>query len=116
MIKHIRATSALAISALALGIALPTSSFAQGTMDHGKMGMSQPPSMTDGEVKKVDQAAGKVTIKHGDIKHMDMPGMTMVFTAKDKAMLSSVKAGDKVKFMVVNEGGKMVLTDIQPAP
>ncbi len=41
--------------------------------------------------------------------------MTMVFTAKDKAMLASVKAGDKVKFMVVNEGGKMIVTDIQPA-
>ena len=46
---------------------------------------------------------------------VDMPGMTMVFAAKDKAMLASVKAGDKVKFMVVNEGGKMVVTDIQPA-
>ena len=58
---------------------------------------------------------GKVTIKHGEIKHMDMPGMTMVFTAKDKSLLSNVKPGDKVKFMVVNEGGKMVVTDIQPA-
>lgn len=105
----------LAISALALGMALPVGSFAQSTMDHGKMGMSQPASMTDGEVKKVDQDAGKVTIKHGEIKHMDMPGMTMVFTAKDKAMLAAVKAGDKVKFMVVSEGGKMVLTEIQPA-
>jgi Cu/Ag efflux protein CusF len=58
---------------------------AQTTMDHGKMDMSQPAaSMTEGEVKKVDIEAGKVTIKHGPIKHMDMPGMTMVFTAKDK--------------------------------
>ncbi|MDO9286692.1 MAG: copper-binding protein [Aquabacterium sp.] len=109
MIKQI-----LAISALALGVAMPASSFAQAAMDHGKMGMAQAAEMTSGEVKKVDQEAGKVTIKHGDIKHMDMPGMTMVFTAKDKALLASVKAGDKVKFMVVNDGGKMVLTDIQP--
>jgi len=71
--------------------------------------------MTEGEVKKVDIEAGKVTIKHGEIKHMDMPGMTMVFTAKDKNLLGKVKPGDKVKFMVVNEGGKMVVTDIQPA-
>jgi Cu/Ag efflux protein CusF len=85
-------------------------------MDHGKMDMSQASaSMTDGEIKKVDQSTGKVTIKHGEIKHMDMPGMTMVFTAKDKSLLSNVKPGDKVKFMVVNEGGKMVVTDIQPA-
>ena len=46
---------------------------------------------------------------------MDMPGMTMVFTPKDKSLLGKVKPGDKVKFMVVNEGGKMVVTDIQPA-
>lgn len=109
MIKQV-----LAISALAFAAALPVSSFAQATMDHSKMDVSKPAAMTDGEVKKVDQEAGKVTIKHGDIKHLDMPGMTMVFTAKDKALLGPVKAGDKVKFMVVNEGGKMVLTDIQP--
>jgi Cu/Ag efflux protein CusF len=105
----------LAIAALAFAAALPTSSFAQAAMDHGKMGMADAAAMTDGEVKKVDQETGKVTIKHGEIKHMDMPGMTMVFTAKDKALLAKVKAGDKVKFMVVNEGGKMVVTDIQPA-
>jgi len=106
----------LAISALAMGTSMPMGSIAQTMMDHGKMDMSQASaSMTDGEIKKVDQATGKVTIKHGEIKHMDMPGMTMVFTAKDKSLLSNVKPGDKVKFMVVNEGGKMVVTDIQPA-
>jgi Cu/Ag efflux protein CusF len=106
----------LAISALAMGTFTPMGSFAQTMMDHGKMDMSQASaSLTDGEIKKVDQSTGKVTIKHGEIKHMDMPGMTMVFTAKDKSLLSNVKPGDKVKFMVVNEGGKMVVTDIQPA-
>ncbi|MYZ51433.1 copper-binding protein [Malikia spinosa] len=104
----------LAVTALAMGIALPMSSFAQATMDHSKMDMASP-SMTDGEVKKVDLEAGKVTIKHGHIMHMDMPGMTMVFTAKDKALLANLKPGNKIRFMVVNEGGKMVVTDIQPA-
>lgn len=104
------------VSALALGIALPVSSMAQTTMDHSKMDMSQPAaSMTEGEVKKVDLEAGKVTIKHGPIKNMDMPGMTMVFTAKDKGLLANVKPGDKIQFMVVNEGGKMVVTEIQAA-
>lgn len=79
------------------------------------MSTSLAAAMTEGDVRKVDQDAGKVTIKHGDIKHLDMPGMTMVFTAKDKSLLANVKPGDKVKFMVVNEGGKMVVTDIQPA-
>lgn len=106
-----------AVSALAMGITLPVSSMAQTTMDHSKMDVSQPAmSMTEGEVKKVDIEAGKVTIKHGPIKHMDMPGMTMVFTAKDKALLTNVKLGDKVQFMVVNESGKMVVTAITPVP
>ena len=102
--------TALAITAFAIS---PVS--AQMNMDQGKVGMSATPSMTDGEVRRIDKDAGKITIKHGEIKHMDMPGMTMVFTAKDKSLLSNVKPGDKVKFMVVNEGGKMVVTDIQPA-
>ena len=104
----------LAVTALAMGVALPLSGFAQANMDHSKMDMVTP-SMTDGEVKKVDLEMGKITIKHGHIMHMDMPGMTMVFTAKDKAVLTNIKSGDKIRFMVVNEGGKMVVTDIQPA-
>jgi len=105
----------LAISALAMGIAMPVSSFAQATMDHGKMDMSQASdSMTDGEVKKLDPDNGKVTLKHGDIKNLDMPGMTMVFTVRDKGQLAQLKPGDKVKFVVIQEGGKMVVTDIQP--
>ena len=94
-----------AISALALSATLSVAAFAQ-TM----------PSMTDGEVRKVDLEAGKVTIKHGDIKHLEMPGMTMVFTAKDKSILNNVKTGDKIKFMVVSDGGKMVVTEIQSTP
>ena len=104
----------LAVSACAIGIASPLASFAQAAMDHSKMESAQAPAMTDGEIKKIDQTNGKVTIKHGDIKHLDMPGMTMVFTAKDKSLLTGIKSGDKVKFMVINEGGKMVVTDIQP--
>jgi len=103
------------ISAIALGIALPMSGFSQTTAETPKAEASQQASLTDGEIKKVDLDNGKVTIKHGDIKHLDMPGMTMVFTAKDKGLLTNIKPGDKVKFMVVNEGGKMVVTDIQPA-
>ena len=96
--------------------------FAQAGMDHSKMGgmkmeVSQDLSkdMTDGEVRKIDKAAGKLTIKHGDIKNLDMPGMTMVFQVKDKAMLNKVKTGDKIKFKVVLENGKMVVTNIQAA-
>lgn len=108
-LRLVLSATALAFTAFAVN---PV--FAQMNMDHGKMGMAAMPGMTDGEVRRIDKEAGKITIKHGDIKHMDMPGMTMVFTAKDKSLLGKVKPGDKVKFMVVNEGGKMVVSDIQP--
>ena len=72
--------------------------------------------LTDGEVRKIDLEAGKVTLKHADIKSLDMPAMTMVFAVKDKAMLDKLKTGDKVRFKAVNDGGKFTVTDIQPAP
>lgn len=101
--------------AFASGGLFPMLAQAQATMDHSKMDMAKMPSMTDGEVRKVDLATGKVTIKHGEIKHMDMPGMTMVFTAKDKALLTGLKVGDKVKFMAENANGQMLVTGIEAA-
>lgn len=92
--------------------------FAQMNMDHGKMEMAEMaemPGMTDGEVRKINKEASKITIKHGDIKHMDMPGMTMVFVVKDKALLDKTTVGAKIQFMAANENGQMMVTDIQPA-
>jgi len=117
----------LVASAAALSLVLTGPALAQMTMDHGKMGMDQgkmgmdqgkmpmaaAPSMTDGEIRKIDKENGKVTIKHAEIKSLDMPGMTMVFTAKEKSLLDKIQTGDKVKFAVINDGGKMVVTDIQ---
>ncbi len=105
----------LALSVLTVGVALPGAGFAQATVDHSKMTMPKTAAMTDGEVRKIDKDAGKITLKHGEIKQLDMPPMTMVFTAKDKALLDAVKIGDKVKFMAVNDNGMMVVTDIQQA-
>ena len=70
--------------------------------------------MVDAEIRKIDLAAGKVTLKHGEIKNLDMPGMTMVFVVKDKALLDKLKAGDKVKFKAINDAGTFTVTDIQP--
>ncbi|MES2299422.1 MAG: copper-binding protein [Pseudomonadota bacterium] len=71
--------------------------------------------MTDGEVKKVDKEAGKLTIKHGPIANLEMPPMTMVFRVKDPAMLDQVKAGDKIKFSVEKASGAMTVTRIESA-
>ena len=106
--------TALGATLLALSFWAVGPAFAQTTMDNGQMGAAAAPGWTDGEVRKMDKATGKLTLKHGEIKHMDMPGMTMVFTAKDKSLLTGIKPGDKIKFMAVSEGGKLIVTDIQP--
>ena len=71
--------------------------------------------MTDGEVRKVDLANSKITIKHEEIKNLDMPGMTMVFQVKDAELLAKAKAGNKIRFQAEKSGGAIVVTDIQPA-
>ncbi len=71
--------------------------------------------MADGEVKKVDKENKKITLKHGVIKNLDMPGMTMVFAVKDAAVLDTLKAGDKVKFKAEQAGSAFTVTEIQPA-
>ena len=77
--------------------------------------MAASADMADGEIRKVDMDNKKITIKHGEIKNLEMPGMTMVFQVKDPAMLDKVKAGDKVRFTAEKAGGAIVVTDIQPA-
>ena len=109
--------ASVALAAVSLG---SVAVFAQATMDHGKMGgmkmnVSEDLSkdMTDGEVLKLDKKSGKVTIKHGDIKNLGMPGMTMAFAVKDKALLDKAKVGDKIKFKVIMDGNNMVVTELQ---
>lgn len=68
---------------------------------------------TSGQVKKVDQEAGKMTINHGPIKSLDMEGMTMVFRVADPAMLKQVKAGDKIMFDADRVNGALTVTKIK---
>lgn len=95
----------LIISALAAPLLGPAQTAVQGPSDWAQ-----------GEIRKVDKAAGKITIRHGEIKSLDMPPMTMVFVAKDLASLDKFKVGDKIRFNATQEAGKMVVTDLQPAP
>ena len=99
-------------AALACGLAAPAlAQKAQGTPASANASAD----MADGEVRKVDKAAGKLTVKHGEIKNLDMPPMTMVFHVSDPAMLGTVKAGDKVRFRAADLGGKLTITEIQAA-
>ena len=71
--------------------------------------------MADGEIRKIDMDNKKITIKHGEIKNLDMPGMTMVFQVKDAALLRKAKVGDKIRFKAEKSGSAIVVTNIQPA-
>lgn len=70
---------------------------------------------SDGEVRKVDKAAGKITIRHGEIPNIGMGPMTMVFGVQSPALLDKVAAGDKVKFRVEEIKGDYVVTMIEKA-
>ena len=104
--------------------ALLTTAFAipayaqQQPADHAVHHVAQAKSdaaLTDGEVRKVDKDAKKLTIRHGPIQNLDMPAMTMVFQVKDPAMLDKVNAGDKVKFSAEKVGGAFTVTGIEAA-
>lgn len=71
--------------------------------------------LTEGEVKKIDKEAGKITLRHGELKNLNMSAMTMVFRVKDPAMLEKVKAGDKVKFTVEKVNGALTVTALDDA-
>jgi Cu/Ag efflux protein CusF len=65
------------------------------------------------EIRKIDADAGKLTLKHGPIKNLDMPGMTMVFQVKAGIALDKFKVGDKLNFRATSEGGKYWVSEIE---
>ena len=71
---------------------------------------------TEAEVRRIDAAAGKISLKHGEIKNLDMPPMTMVFQLQDKALLGPLKTGDRVRFTADRVNGSYTVVDIQPLP
>jgi Cu/Ag efflux protein CusF len=70
----------------------------------------------EGEVRKIDTDAKKITLKHGDIPNLEMTGMTMVFRVKDPDLLAKVKPGDKVRFTADKVDGALTVLSIEPTP
>src|SRR5215471_14390737 len=99
-----RKTTLIVASVFALAISgAPQLTLAQG-------------EMIDGQVTKVDESAKKITLRHGPIKKFGMDeGHTMVFAVQDPALLTQVKAGDKVKFVPDRVNGQFVVTKIEKA-
>ncbi|MBE7366048.1 copper-binding protein [Ramlibacter pallidus] len=102
---------------LAAGASFTASAQPAGSADHNAHHpqAAAAADMAEGEVRKVDKAAGKITVRHGEIRNLDMPPMTMVFGVSDPAMLDKVKQGDKVRFRAANPNGNYTITEIQAA-
>lgn len=103
-----------------LGIAIVFGAHAQAApadhaAHHPQASAPAAAAMADGEVRKVDKAQGKVTMKHGPIASLDMPGMTMVFKVADPKVLDGLKEGDKVKFAADRVNGAITVTAIEQA-
>lgn len=69
-------------------------------------------SLSEGLVRKVDRENGMITIRHGELKNLDMPPMTMAFRVKSASMLDQVKAGDRIRFKAKKVAGELVVTQI----
>lgn len=100
---------------LAFAAGVPLSTVSADNVPHtlGADVKSAAAAMSEGEIKKVDQEAGKITIKHGPLANLDMPAMTMVFRVKDPAMLGQVQPGDKIKFTADKVNGALTVTALQ---
>lgn len=106
----------ITVAALSISSAsVAQTSAAEHAAHHGPAASATATPNSAGEVRKVDVEQGKVTLKHGPIANLDMPGMTMVFKVADPKMLDKLKPGDKVKFAASSKDGALTVTAIEMA-
>jgi Cu/Ag efflux protein CusF len=107
---------ALVVAALAAAFASPGALHAGEVHGHeAPAAQKGSPAPSEGEVRRIDREGKKITIRHGPIRNLDMPPMTMVFQVADPAMLDAVKPGDKVTFEAEKVGTAYRVTRIVPA-
>lgn len=104
------AASLLALPLLAQAQAVPETEHAA---HHAPAAASAPVPNADGEVRKIDPALGKITLRHGPIANLDMPAMTMVFRVAEPSLLEGLKVGDKVQFAAMDANGVLTVTAIK---
>lgn len=104
----------LLIATLLCGaIALPV--FAAQPASSASASVEAAASLSQGEVRKIDLAGQKITLRHGPLQSVGMPPMTMVFGVRDAALLEGISVGDKVRFQVEQQGSQYVVTELQAA-
>lgn len=132
---HSAASSLAALLAALLAVALMAVAAPARALSHegheGHEGHGQPTQAADAaapsskdwiaaEVRRVDTAQQKLTLKHGDIRHLDMPGMTMPFRLApgvvSAAQLSALKAGDRLEVRIESQQGALTIVELRPAP
>ena len=106
---------ALSLSAILLGLPAFSGATSHSAGQAATHEAAQSALLTEGEVRKVDKEAKKLTIRHGPIANLDMPPMTMVFQVQDASILDAVKAGDKIRFQAEKVGGAYTATRVEPA-
>ncbi|ADG20930.1 conserved hypothetical protein (plasmid) [Paraburkholderia atlantica] len=113
--KKLIIVSAVFCAASAFGGAALAADQMAGMMKTGAMdaASSKDAALTDAEVKKVDPSTGMLTLKHGALKNVGMPPMTMAFKAKDTAMVKQVKEGEKVKVRVESVNGTLTIVKLE---
>ena len=109
-VKVIHLIAALGLT-IAFGVRAQTAP--ASAADHAAHHATAVAPTTEGEVRKIDKEQGKVTLKHGPITNLDMPGMTMVFKASDPKLLDGLKEGDKVRFTAEKSNGTIAVTAIR---
>jgi Cu/Ag efflux protein CusF len=107
----------IVLAAAALATALPAAAVAQTThgMHHGASVAGSRAPMTNGVVKRVDRAAGSVTIAHEPLANLGMPAMTMSFPVKDRAWLTGLKEGARIRFLAESVKGELVVVAFETA-
>lgn len=106
---------AAALALATLGANAQQASPADHSAHHPAPSAAAEAPQSQGEVRRIDLAQGKVTLRHGPLVNLDMPAMTMVFVVPDKKLLEGLKEGDKVRFTAAKDNGAYVVKEIQPA-
>jgi Cu(I)/Ag(I) efflux system protein CusF len=106
-----------AYALLAAVVLAAPAAFAEEEHNHDKHSAkaASAAKLTSGVVRKIDKAAGKISIAHEPIENLGMPKMTMVYRVKEPGMLETVKEGDKIRFAAEKIQETYVVTRIEAA-
>ena len=123
MMKHLL-TAPLAASLLVLGTGsalaqAPAAAAADShSSHHPAAAASTAPQaeLSEGEITRWDPRTLRLTLKHGEIKNLEMPPMTMVFRVADASVVGDLKPGDKVRFRAEQVSGAYHVQRIEKAP